>query len=258
MSDDTLHVDLHCALRLEPNPGLTERMTQHALRAARGEVWPPPRRIPLRAVAMTLAVATAFAATGVYVVQHRSGSHVTNPPSALGTPPAIVAGGSPSPTATSTVSPTAVANAQGPPDASPTPVPDCQAADVVLSVNTAGTYVVGSNVPAQETITNFASHPCLLPDGCSNGWTATDSQGRLVGHSVAAACAIGLPRQALQHGQSTTLPGYWDTDRVAPGTYTVTVYEGYLPPVTARVTLVPPPTSTPSPSPSPTATPLLP
>ncbi len=275
MSDDaTIRDALRRTLHLTPSPGLTERGVDHARRVARGEVEPPPFRVPVRTVAATLALTAAFAVGGVVVMQHRTGARLSPPPSSANTQPGVNAA-SPSsdlsqPTAAPVGTPTAAArtgaaSATSTPSPSAVAIPDCQDADLSGRLDTGGgtTYTVGSTVTVRETVGNRAAHPCQLPYWCYYNWRAFDSAGRQVAAGPATAdCVTGVPHDVLQPGGSEqSSPTPWDTSGMAPGTYTIKADLNGMARTTTTITLVaaatPPPTAAP-PTPTPTPTPLVP
>ncbi len=269
MSDDApLRAALRRALQLSPSPGLTDRLTDHARRVARGEAEAPPSRVPMRALAVSLALAAVLAAGAVVVVQHRTASRLSPPPSSSSTQLAIGAA-SPSsglsqPTAAPTPSgaaPSAATTPSARPTATAVPIPDCQDADLTGTLYTGGssTYTVGATVTIHETVTNRSAHACQLPSWCQFMWRALDSAGHQVGAGPGTAtCAIGVPPDVLQPGASeqSPPPSAWDTSGRAPGKYTITAGLKGMARVTATITLV---GATPTPTQAtPTPTSLLP
>jgi hypothetical protein len=276
MSDDApLRAALRRALQLSPSPGLTDRLAEHARRVARGEVEAPPSRVPVRTVAATLALTAAFAVGGVVVMQHRTASRLSPPPSSANNQPAVNAASPSSDLSQPTALPPASATPAGPSAAAssaPTgsasasaPVADCQSGDLSGAVDTGSqsAFASGSDVPVHGVVTNRSARPCALPPACDWEFRAFDSSGHLVGRSPATASCPILPPEVLQPGASKHYQSDWSTDRIAAGTYTIRADLNGLAVASTTVTIAGAP-STPTPAQAtstaapPTPTPLVP
>lgn len=274
MSDDAIRDSLRRVLGADARPGLSDRLAEHRLRVARGEIEPPPPRVSLRVVATTVALSAALAAGGVLMLQHRTASRLTPPSGAASSAPAVAAstptaiGGLPSvsPTGATTPTSTPPPSATATKSATPAPVPDCQGADLTGSLSTGGsaTYTEGASVPISETITNHSSHPCQLPFWCTWGWRALDASGHVVAASpAAAACQVSGSHDVLLPGASiTSQQSHWYTQyQPAPaGSYTITASLDSMAVASAHVTLIGPTTTqtTTTSSSSSSSTPILP
>jgi hypothetical protein len=270
MSDDAIRNALRRAVRLEPNPGLTERMADHARRVGRGEVEPP--RFSLVAVAGSLALFAALAAGGVVVMQHRTASRQASPPPAVASHPATVQGTASAPMSQPTAAPSAssasTASAPGtasPPSSASPAITNCQAGDVTGSLSTGGTntYAAGADIRVWATVTNQSTHQCRVPLSCYWTWRVTDGNGQVVGGGPAAGACEDIPGPILQPGASDKEPvGDWSSSSRSSGTYTIAGSLQGLAPASTRVTLVgaaPTPTAAlPTSTPYATPTPLLP
>jgi hypothetical protein len=254
MTDDAIRNALRRAMRLEPNPGLADRMTDHARRVGRGEVEPSGPRFSLLTVAGSLALFAALAAGGVVAMQHRTASRQASPPPAVASQPAIVQGtasasvSQPTDAPSASSAPTATAPGAASPKASASPaITNCQAGDVTGSFTTGGTntYAAGADIRVSATVTNRSTHQCRVPLSCYWTWRVTDSNGQVVGAGPAAGACENIPGPVLQPGASDMEPvGDWSSAGRSSGSYTISGSLQGLAAASTRVTLIGPAATT--------------